>query len=711
MDGKTPYTLKGCLIYLAILLLIFATHNKALAQAHTSRAIMDSMIATFNGATSPALKNKVALAIADYYNEFVHKGDSSLYFAYYVLNHPAAKVRLAQDAEACFNVAHALYSLHQPEKSLTYLDNAYNLSKKCGNTYVEYRCQYFRSVIFQEINEPDSSLKFLQNALAINSKSKNNDDLGGILNDLGRYYYERKDYRKALEYDQKGYQIWKTMGEYHTPGILSDIGNCFFYLGNYDSALAYYTRSFNVNKKIKSSLGLGYCFNNIGLVYFKKGDYDKALDNYSQSLKYYEQEENHQGAANLLDNICKTYLVKKQYYLALRQIDKGLPHALLSRDKTIIYRIYKDMVDIYEQQKKYPLAFKYQKVLTDYRDSIYGTSKAYSDAALKSHISLMQKDAENQVLRSEKELDDVQLLQNKLLSIIIGTFLVITIAALVILIWNVRQRASAMKMLKAQNKIIEEKNAELADLNNKLSYKSEALENLNKFKDKLFSIISHDFRSPLVSLNSFLALLLEIDYPKEAIKQLSEEMIDRVNLTLNFVDNLIEWAQSQIQSNDKVFEDFPAAKIADELIELYAFQAHSKGLDIKNEIPEDLSIHTNTGMFKMILRNLLSNAIKFSDLDDEIVVKAKKEKDKTVFTVQDTGLGMSGETMDIIFSGIIQSTPGTAFEKGNGMGLILCKEFIEKYGGRIWAESKEGHGSSFCFSIPNSSEISKQIAA
>ena len=481
---------------------------------------------------------------------------------------------------------------------------------------------------------------------------------------------------------------------------MSDVGNCYFYLEQYDSALKYYNYSFANSSASNNTLGYAFSYNNIGLVYFKKGEYGKALNNYYTALNYYYKLGMLQGITNCLDNICKTYIAKKDYANALKEANLALRYAFQLKDRGLAYIIYIDLSNVYAGKRDFEKAYFYQKVITSYADSIYGASKASSDAALQARLSVLQKENENKLLRLEQAKQTIQLKQKNFETLIIGIFLILAISVVIYFFWNSRQRAGAMNLLRQQHDVIENKNNELDDLNTKLQSQKSELEEINHLKDKLFSIISHDIRSPLVSFSSFLSFLESDELSEDTIKELNQEMTERLNLTLNFVDNLIEWAQSQMHGGNTIPENVNLNMIADEIRKLCTHQADLKGIKIANDIPANINVYTNAGMIKMVLRNLISNAIKFSAKDDVVTITADEKNGTVNICVKDTGVGMKPEIMNQLFLGKTTSRLGTAQEKGSGLGLTLCKEFLEKYHGTMTVTSEEGVGSTFCFRIP-----------
>jgi two-component system, sensor histidine kinase and response regulator len=235
---------------------------------------------------------------------------------------------------------------------------------------------------------------------------------------------------------------------------------------------------------------------------------------------------------------------------------------------------------------------------------------------------------------------------------------------------------------------------------NQLKDKSHELEELNKLKDRLLSIVSHDFRGPLNSLQGTLTLLLRGALTQEEFRLLTHDLVEKLDHTSNLLDNLLNWARSQMQGMKVYPKTVNLKVIADDCVNLLSPIAEKKLVNIHTFIDESMMVHADNEMVKLILRNLLSNSIKFSYPRSRIILSATKEDGKVVMMVKDEGLGMSNENQHKLFSLENFSTYGTSNEKGMGIGLLLCKDFVERNGGQIWFESELEKGTSFYFSLP-----------
>jgi signal transduction histidine kinase len=246
---------------------------------------------------------------------------------------------------------------------------------------------------------------------------------------------------------------------------------------------------------------------------------------------------------------------------------------------------------------------------------------------------------------------------------------------------------------------------ELSKQAENLEYINEQLELANQTKDKFFSIIAHDLKSPFSAILGFSQLLL--DTHKQNDEKNRQELIEFLYKssvsTFNLMENLFTWARSQ--SGKILFnpETFDLKEMVDETLSGIEGSATIKKIKISNLIRNGLIVSADKNMIKTVFRNLISNAVKFTNKGGEVIIDQLNEGTGgfVSVSVQDNGIGMTEEQIkDLFLIDKTVSTLGTEDEKGSGLGLILCKEFIEKHGGKIRVESKEAKGSSFILTIP-----------
>ena len=263
--------------------------------------------------------------------------------------------------------------------------------------------------------------------------------------------------------------------------------------------------------------------------------------------------------------------------------------------------------------------------------------------------------------------------------------------------------------LQFSKEVVEENAKELVDLNRRLSESEEQLKELNANKDKFFSIISHDLKSPFTSLLGFSEYLVEDldDLTKDEIKEFASNIHKAGKNVFNLLENLLQWSRIQTGRIRYSPTTFSLTELSESIIALYIVNAAKKKVKLISEITSELNIFADKFMIDTVLRNLISNAIKFTNAGDEIKIKTVETESKYRISVKDNGVGMKDQIKEKLFK-ISEhvTTKGTDQEKGTGLGLILCKEFVEKNGGKIWVESEVGKGSEFIFTIPK--QLSKE---
>jgi PAS domain S-box-containing protein len=231
----------------------------------------------------------------------------------------------------------------------------------------------------------------------------------------------------------------------------------------------------------------------------------------------------------------------------------------------------------------------------------------------------------------------------------------------------------------------------------------EKLRELNAQKDKFFSIIAHDLKSPFNAIMGFSDLLVEQIKEKDydGIDQYASIILKSSQHAIDLLMNLLDWARSQTGRMEFSPEYFEMVDLTDETIDQLNKAAGQKSITLRKELPSSLPVFADKNMIATVIRNLISNAIKYTGEGGEIILSAKKKPDEILISVKDNGMGIAPERIEKLFRiDTNVSTPGTNKEKGTGLGLILCKEFIEKHNGKIWVESAIGQGSVFSFSIP-----------
>jgi signal transduction histidine kinase len=249
--------------------------------------------------------------------------------------------------------------------------------------------------------------------------------------------------------------------------------------------------------------------------------------------------------------------------------------------------------------------------------------------------------------------------------------------------------------------------SEKKKVNEKLETQAKELKLLNSFKDKMFSVIAHDLKSPLANLLALLDYVNQGMVDEKEFKDYMAMISSRLGTTSTLLNDLLEWSHGQFYGDKGKTEVIHLKPFLENSLELYQKLASEKGIRLDCHCNEQHVALAEASMLNFVVRNLVTNAIKFCREGDSITVASEINENELLISIKDTGTGMLPEVLEKIFSMEIVSVPGTRNEKGTGLGLKLTKEFIEKNGGRIWAESEYEKGSIFYFTLPLPIETEK----
>ncbi|MBK8142905.1 MAG: hypothetical protein IPK57_19335 [Chitinophagaceae bacterium] len=255
-------------------------------------------------------------------------------------------------------------------------------------------------------------------------------------------------------------------------------------------------------------------------------------------------------------------------------------------------------------------------------------------------------------------------------------------------------------MLQGKNEQIQKQTNKLEESAELLKQQASQLAELNTVKTKLFSIISHDLKAPMYAIRNLFKEANEKNMSAEELKNNIPDVLKDMNYAVGLMENLLQWAKTQMQSTTVNPEVVDIEKSIDEVYQSLHLQAKNKGIIMLNDAPPRVHGFIDKDMMNLVLRNLLSNAIKFTPEKGTISIGVHEHPSFIEIYVKDSGMGMSHEALAKIRNNDYFTTKGTASESGTGLGLMLCKEFLVKNGGQLYIESQPGEGSTFSFSVP-----------
>jgi len=527
-------------------------------------------------------------------------------------------------------------------------------------------------------------------------------------NNIGRIYYEMENYEEALRYYDRALNYFIiNKNEQKQGGVYNNIALIYYEMDSMEQAIKYYNDAIAINKKYGRELDLATIYHNLGLVFMNSHQYQKAVENLKSSREIFIEQGYLKYAANTTNNIGRALYRSGQFEEALNYFAQGLEEAKKENSAFLIMDNYKYQSDCYAMLDNFQEAYRYANDYYAMKDSLLNIDKEKELAEIQARYEDEIREQENELLKKENEAKATTIKMQYIFGVAISVIFIL-VGVLAIIYYRANQnKKRANTLLKQQKEEIEEKNSVLSKLNEEITIQNDAindqkieLEELNAIKDKLFSIISHEFRSPLNSLKGTLALLKVGALSDEELNAISKELTDKINSTSIFLDNLLNWAKSQMQGINPKPIDLDIYEIAEENIKLLKSMGDKKKVRIENNIPEKSLVTVDPNMLNLIFRNLISNAIKFSMSGGSIKINSEVDGELIKISVSDSGIGMAEENIKMLFQVQSFTTRGTANERGTGLGLYITKNFIESNGGTIWVESEEGKGSIFNFTVP-----------
>jgi two-component system, sensor histidine kinase and response regulator len=252
----------------------------------------------------------------------------------------------------------------------------------------------------------------------------------------------------------------------------------------------------------------------------------------------------------------------------------------------------------------------------------------------------------------------------------------------------------------ATNKALQETNDKIEKQKAEIEQKAIELSELNLLKNKLFSVISHDLKTPMYALRNLFRGMQQQGMSGEEIKAIIPDVVNDLNYTTGLMENLLHWVKNQMNSANITPVELDMEEIIEDAIRVHKLQAVTKKISIKRETGGSVIVFADMDMVKLVIRNLLSNAIKFTPEKGKIIINLKKESSFCRISIIDNGVGMDAEAIMRIQENNYYTTNGTAKESGTGLGIMLSKDFLAKNGGELLIESEQGKGSVFSFTLP-----------
>jgi len=640
--------------------------------------------------------------------------------------------------ETSMHLIRALYKANDYKKALMYIDETERLSKSLNYTKGNAEANYYKALIYASKND-------YFNAIDNYNKSKRlykqiNDTLGiaKINNNIGIIEIKRGNYVSGLENSLSAIKVFENR---HLREDLSsaynNLAEAYFNTHQIDKALEFNVKALNVREQLRDSLGIKSSTKNIAMLYSMRKEHRKAIEYYENVLRMLNPKQDQALRGEILPRIGNEYLQFKDYDNANKYLAEGLQYNRSINNKDGMLRTLNSIGQLNLEQGNLKVAqmhiaeaYNYAKgttdkieVLKNYRllMKIDSTNNNFQSAYnwQRQYFSLKE-ELESQDLpkipvntdsikegmsSSIDDFDDISSLEKnienenqvKKLKAISYILVAAFITVLTILLLIYLKRKNTLRYTQE----LEEKNEQIQIQNEAILEQTHHLEEINKVKDRLFSIVSHDLKDSISSIKGFLDLLKEDSISKEEFNELIPELSENANNASLLLYNLLNWSKSQMQNLEPSPEMFNIQEVFHNKISLVEQKVEQKRIVVIDESQRDF-VYADKSMIEIVIQNLITNAVKFSRVGDIITISNRSHNGNALICVEDTGVGISKENLSKLFKNNNFTTIGTKNEKGTGLGLTICKELVELNKGRIWVESTQNVGSKFFIELPKS---------
>jgi len=513
-------------------------------------------------------------------------------------------------------------------------------------------------------------------------------NLGNVSHDMGRMSDAEKHYQNA-------YGIYRENDlATEACGALGNIGLILYGKEQYDSALSYFQEV--ITQLDPDSLDsvmefhiLSGVYNNTALIYSELGENQLALDYFRKALRLALRADDQFTIGTIYVNLGSLYGELNNQDSALYYLHRALRISQKRGFKSLELDVYDELANLHAGSGNYASAYNWKLRYDTLYKSVFNENQSEQIAQLRARYE--QEISEKEILQLQSES-----LVQKTLNKVFVIFLVVIVILVIIIAINLRTK-------KRTNQMLAERNLQISNAIQQLSESENELQKLNKSKDRIFSVVAHDLRNPVAAVTGFSELLYDNfeNFPVETQKEYLLQILQGTQRIQNLLENLLIWARSQMKAVKYDPETLHLNKLLDECVREMKANLDHKKVQCILKIKADCIVFADKAMVHTVFRNLIMNAVKFSFPGSKIRITSVSTPEGCAITVSDEGIGIQPEIQEKLFSSSeVVSTPGTTGESGSGLGLVICKEFLEKNHGSIKVESEPGNGSSFIVNLP-----------
>ncbi len=567
------------------------------------------------------------------------------------------------------NALASAYSRNNEEtRSLLLQQELVNRAREENNQRMVAGISQNMAVNYATLGDYESSINHYLNSLEMAEAMADTNIMIVVLDNLGNVNRDAGNFELAERYNSEALDLAIKIGNLRNQ-LTSHLNLAIVYnrTGRFDEAEANLMRVIEIANRIGSQFSIIQANYNLGETYAGRGDHDLAMEMFEESLRLSRENNIIPGIYFNQRGIAELYKEQGNLSEAIEQFEEVLEYAYMFPTSDESIPVLKSLSELYAQTGNMAEAFSYLNRYSTIQDSLRQTERDQAIARQEVLLGL-------RVERETREIAEAALLKEQQSKFIIILLLIALLIILVGLIFIFVNKLKANKLLKQ---------------------KTEELARANEDKDKLLSLLSHDLRTPIASLQGIVQLIHSELIDGKDLKIALDHIDANLQKEINTLTNYLHWAKDQKYGIEAKPKPVDVSELSNSIVEESNRIGRNKGVSVVNKIPENTVIYADKQMTSVILRNLISNAIKYTNKDDEIVLNASTDANEVTLSVKDNGIGIDPKINHQIFKTFNNSNPGTDGERGTGLGLSICKEFAEKQNARLYFESEPGKGTTF----------------
>lgn len=574
-----------------------------------------------------------------------------------------------------------------PEKSIEYGLEAIEFAQQ-NNDYENYiKAHSFIGVAYRILGKYSEALDYYFKGLELSKQYNDKEQEGYSYINIGNLYIYQEYYNIAIENLLKAREIAEAINHKRMLAYTYlNLGRTKMLKKEYNEALDYLEKALDLRIELSNIPAQAVCYKYIGDVYFELNQYELAHENYNKTIETVDKDSDIDLLANAYVKKSFLYCQHGDYAKAKDFAEKSLWLANEIGSRLLIRDAFKVLSKVNYQLGRYKKASDYNNRIINLNDTLFNQELSEKIFDLEYRLEKQKKQTEIDLLNKDKTIKELELHRTRLFNIALLMILALLAGTFIYVLYTLKHR-------RQQNLLLEKQKEELSKI--------------NATKDKMFLIIGHDLRGPIGNLRSLIEMLLDDEevVNNQNLKDVFNVFFKSIQSVSDLLENLLLWAKSQRGELNFNPEKVRLNTVIHKNLQLFKTIADHKNISLKAELDSDYDVYVDVNMIMTVLRNIISNALKFTSSGGKILIRVFNEKKYYKVTVTDTGIGFDKNTGKQIFNTKnFYTTFGTNNETGSGLGLILCKEFVEINGGEIWAESVPDRGTVFYFTLPVASE-------